>query len=115
MSQSASPLSNPLPAGQRAAGQGFVSPVYPLEWFYSRSDKQVPEFEYISDKDLPEPYKTLLAHQRDMTSTLKKFHNSDQIWVEALESQQEGSLYHRLVTLWIPDGSDDSSAVSSDL
>ncbi len=112
MSQSTSPLPNPPPAGQ-SAGHGFVSPVYPLEWFYNRSDKQIPEFEYISAEDLPEPYKKLLDHQRDMTSTLKKFHNSEQIWVQALEKYQEGNLYHRLVTLWIPDNDKSRSTHSS--
>lgn len=102
MSHSASPASHPASNGPGAASDP-VSPLFPLEWFYKLKNKPVPSFHFLSKSELPQPYRKLLAHDRDMTSTLKKFHEAESIRVEALETVSEGALYHRLVTLWVPD------------
>lgn len=102
MSHSASPASHPASSGP-GAGSVRVSPLFPLEWFYHLKNKPVPEFHFLSEPELPPPYRDLLAHDRDMTSTLKKYHQAENIRVEALETHSRGDLYHRLVILWIPD------------
>lgn len=104
MSHSASPASHPTSTGP-GSGSAPVSPFFPLEWFYNLKNKTIPGFHFLTEPELPHPYRKLLAHDRDMTSTLKKFHQAESIRVEALATHSEGDLYHRLVTLWVPDTS----------
>ncbi len=112
MSQSASKLSNSLPAGH-AAVTDSVDPVFPLRWFYNQAEKRLPAVEELDSEALPQPYRDLLFHDRDMTSTLKRFHRAERIWVQALARERQGDLYHRLVVLRItspsPSGSDSTS------
>ena len=50
------------------------APLQTLEAFYTRSRLKLPEFETLKGCELPEPYRSLLAHDGDMTPTLEKFH-----------------------------------------
>lgn len=102
MSQSASNLSNSLPAGLGTVTNS-VDPVFPLRWFYDQAEKPLPAVQELDSETLPQPYRDLLFHDRDMTSTLKRFHRAERIWVQALERERQGDLYHRLVVLRIPD------------
>ena len=47
---------------------------YPLDEFYAQAGLPLPAIEQIGGEDMPEPYRSLLVHQRDMTPTLEKFH-----------------------------------------
>ena len=47
---------------------------------------------------LPQPYQRLLAHQRDMTSTLESYHGVI-LRVDARKTRRHGTLYSREVTL----------------
>lgn len=111
MSQSASKLSNSLPAGHGAVTDS-VDPVFPLRWFYNQAEKPLPAVQELDSEALPQPYRDLLFHDRDMTSTLKRFHRADRIWVQALKRERQGDLYHRLVVLRIPDSAAASAAGS---
>ena len=53
---------------------------------------------------MPEPYRSLLVHERDMTPTLEKFHGSE-IHLKILKREQRGDFYSREVVLLL-DGSD---------
>ena len=57
--------------------------IFPLNEFYARAGKPLPAFEAIPGADLPEPYRKLLFHDRDMTPTLEDYHRSD-IHIEVL-------------------------------
>jgi chorismate-pyruvate lyase len=48
--------------------------VFPLSDFYRRNKHALPPLEEIESARIPQPYKSLLVHQHDMTSTLEKFH-----------------------------------------
>jgi flavin-dependent dehydrogenase/chorismate-pyruvate lyase len=48
------------------------------------------EFEAVSGAEIPEPARTLLVHQGDMTSRLQRFHESA-IGLRVLQSTREGS------------------------
>ena len=48
-----------------------TSIAYPLDEFYARSGLTLPPLDQIDGQALPEPYKSLLVHERDMTSTLE--------------------------------------------
>jgi chorismate-pyruvate lyase len=57
------------------------------------------EFEAVSRDEIPEPARTLLVHQGDMTSRLQRFHNST-IGLRVLQVRSGGNeLYSREVLL----------------
>jgi chorismate-pyruvate lyase len=71
--------------------------IYPLDRFLSMNGT-MPEAEEISAEEIPSPYRELLAHSKDMTPTLEKFHE-DTIHVCQLDSQQSAHDYWRMVLL----------------
>src|SRR6185436_14279022 len=48
--------------------------VFPLNDFYAQAGMTLPAIQAVAGGALPEPYKTLLVHNHDMTSTLESFH-----------------------------------------
>lgn len=89
------PPSSPAPARSRA---------YPLDEFYARSGLTLPPLDQIDGQAMPEPYKSLLVHERDMTSTLENFHGTG-IHLRLLGRQLRGDDYFREVALQL-DGSE---------
>jgi len=49
--------------------------LYPLNEFYDRLRLPLPAAVRVEDRDVPEPYKSLLVHPRDMTPTLAGFYH----------------------------------------
>ncbi len=63
-----------------------------------------PELRTLSAEELPRPYRELLAHRRDMTSTLEAFHGQG-IGLRVLEARrQEETLLRRVVLHGQEDG-----------
>ncbi len=58
----------------------------------------LPAIEAVAGEDVPEPYKTLLVHQADMTPTLEKFHG-DALHLRVLRRQRRDDFYFREVLL----------------
>ena len=77
---------------------------YPLDEFYARSGLTLPPLDQLDGEAVPEPYKALLVHERDMTSTLEMFHGSG-IHLRLVSRQQRGHDYFREVVLAL-DGSE---------
>ena len=76
-----------------------VSPLlYPLDDFYTRMGRELPAIQPIDGDVMPEPYKSLLVHQDDMTPTLQDFHR-DSIHVHALHAEEREGSYFREVLL----------------
>ncbi len=48
--------------------------LYPLNEFYDRLRLPLPAAVRVEDRDVPEPYKNLLVHARDMTPTLAEYY-----------------------------------------
>jgi chorismate-pyruvate lyase len=71
---------------------------FPLSEFYARTSLALPHIEVIAGDAVPEPYRALLVHDRDMTSTLERFHAGD-IYIHALSSERRESQYFREVVL----------------
>ena len=92
------PDRSPTPGGVTA-----LPYVYPLDEFYVRSGLPLPPIERIAGDQMPEPYRSLLVHEEDMTPTLEKFHGAD-IHLKILNREQRGDFYFREVTLQL-DGS----------
>ena len=53
-----------------------ASLMWPLNLFYAYYKRDMPEITPLFDWHMPEPYKRLLAHERNMTPTLEAFYNS---------------------------------------
>ncbi|MGD0812105.1 MAG: hypothetical protein ABSA83_00725 [Verrucomicrobiota bacterium] len=54
--------------------QPVDSDIYPLDEFYAERGAAAPVIERIEPDEVPEPYRSLLVHKADMTSTLERFH-----------------------------------------
>ncbi|MEM7394213.1 MAG: hypothetical protein AAF492_17890, partial [Verrucomicrobiota bacterium] len=48
--------------------------LYPLDVFYSRDGRRLPQITRIPIQEIPEPFNSLLVHRNDMTPTLARFH-----------------------------------------
>jgi chorismate-pyruvate lyase len=79
------------------------SATYPLDEFYAARHDIMPVIDCIPAAQIPEPYRSLLAHNRDMTSRLEAFHQS-KIHIRALARHSQGTEYFREVVLEL-DGS----------
>ena len=67
---------------------------HPLDEFYRLAKRRLPRIEPVDGAALPEPYRSLLMHERDMTSTLGQFHGDD-ISLEVLHRHNGGDAYYR--------------------
>jgi chorismate-pyruvate lyase len=72
--------------------------LHPLNDFYARAGLEVPGFELVAAQEVPEPFRSLLVHDADMTPTLESFHRA-RIRIEVLSRHQRGDLYFREVVL----------------
>ncbi|CAN5253342.1 hypothetical protein BH23VER1_BH23VER1_07830 [soil metagenome] len=58
------------------ADDPFVALFDPIGRFYTKSGIALPPVEQLEGAALPEPARSLLVHQRDMTSTLRNYHRA---------------------------------------
>lgn len=72
--------------------------VHPLDEFYAAAGQPLPPLNEVEGEAVPEPYRTLLVHQNDMTPTLEKFHGS-LVHLDVLGSRRTGDAYFREVIL----------------
>jgi len=56
------------------------------------------EPDLLAEKELPEPYKQLLAHDRHMTTSLEDYHGHP-VLLEVLEERTDGDQYRRKILL----------------
>jgi chorismate-pyruvate lyase len=85
-------------AAQSARRRPDRTPVYPLSEFYLEAEQPLPAIELIGADAVPEPYKSLLVHERDMTSTLEEFHGAG-VRLYPLRTFTRGDAYFREVVL----------------
>lgn len=71
---------------------------YPLDDFYAQARRPLPEIASISGAEMPQPCRTLLVHDADMTPTLERFYGA-QLHLRVLNSQQRNGAYYREVVL----------------
>jgi len=87
-------MNDPSPTSQA----GVTAIAHPLDEFYARSGLPLPPLEQIEGEEVPEPCKTLLVHDTDMTSTLETFHGRS-IHLHVLGRERRGTEYRREVVL----------------
>lgn len=76
---------------------------HPLDEFYAEAGLPLPPLNQIDGEAVPEPYRTLLVHQNDMTPTLEGFHRSP-VHLDVLGRRRKGDAYFREVILRLDDG-----------
>jgi chorismate-pyruvate lyase len=84
--------------------RAIFSDVYPMDEFYAQRQMSLPIYGRVEPEQMPEPYKSLLAHQNDMTPTLEKFYG-DKIHIRVLARHTFENEYFREVAL-VLNGSD---------
>ncbi len=82
---------------------GMKDNLDPLSELYQLIGREKADLTFLSADDMPEPEKSLLVHDDDMTGTLRRFFKDD-IVVEALRVESRHGQYFREVILWTRDG-----------
>jgi chorismate-pyruvate lyase len=72
--------------------------LHPLDEFYAAAGQPLPPLTEIEGESVPEPYRSLLVHQDDMTPTLEKIHRFG-IHLDVLGRRRRGDAYFREVIL----------------
>jgi chorismate-pyruvate lyase len=81
-----------------------VDLLYPLNEFYSQAGLSLPFATSINGRDMPEPYRSLLVHDRDMTPTLEAAYDR-KMNLRVLKYSLVGEVFSRQIVL-VPEGSD---------
>ncbi|MBN8248079.1 MAG: hypothetical protein J0L84_11610 [Verrucomicrobia bacterium] len=71
-----------------------IPAIQPLDEFFRRQGRPLPAWESVTPDTIPEPYRTLLVHERDMTRTLEQFHGAP-IHLRVLSRHREAGAYCR--------------------
>jgi chorismate-pyruvate lyase len=77
--------------------------LYPLTVFRKRDRRPLPVHEAIEPDAVPEPYRTLLVHNGDMTSRLEAHHGSP-LKLQVLHCSHTAGVYRREVLLCTVNG-----------
>jgi chorismate-pyruvate lyase len=77
--------------------------IYPLNEFYEQLGLPLPAVTLVNGRDIPEPYRSLLVHDQDMTPTLERAHDRS-IHLRVLRRTLAGNVLSRQVVL-VPEGS----------
>ena len=89
----------PAPAAARpGTGRAGRSPLHPLDIAYTRAGLEPPTATAIDPDAIPQPYRSLLVHQRDMTLTLEA-HFGGRVVLRPLTTFTIGAWYYRRVLL----------------
>jgi hypothetical protein len=82
---------------------------YPLDEIYEELGQPLPEASQVAPAEMPEPYRRLLVHNRDMTPTLEAAYSS-KLHLRVLRYAVSDHVVTRLVVLVLD--SDEKAAVS---
>ena len=72
--------------------------LYPLDFAYTQAGVTLPKVKAISHEEIPLPYRSLLAHESDMTLTLEQ-HFGGRVVLRTLSTFTSGPWYLRRVLL----------------
>ncbi|MFP6873952.1 MAG: hypothetical protein VCA55_10650 [Verrucomicrobiales bacterium] len=93
-----SSMSTRMPVMPEQTSGDLLSLLLPLHFFYAQTGEKLPLVKLVNGDKLPEPDRSLLVHESDMTSTLKRFHGSDLI-LNVLRSDSSDGYLIRMVIL----------------
>ena len=72
--------------------------LHPLTYFCRHGGDSLPRYHIIDGNEVPEPYRSLLVHDGDMTSRLESFHRGS-IRLDVLHREETADAYRREVLL----------------
>ncbi|MBL8290630.1 MAG: hypothetical protein JNN08_02270 [Bryobacterales bacterium] len=70
----------------------------PLSGIYAEMGLELPEMEFVTPEGVPEPYRSLLVHKRDMTPTLEKACGG-RLHLRVIRCAVNGGVMSRMVVL----------------
>lgn len=76
--------------------------LYPLSDFYEQSGMPLPRVEHIDGEAMPQPYRALLVHDRDMTPTIMSAHGQN-LRLRLIRRERHGDVYARQIALELED------------
>ncbi len=76
--------------------------LFPLSHFCEAGGHPLPECALIDGSEMPEPYRSLLVHNGDMTSRLEEFHGAP-MTLRVLQREADADAYRREVLLCAQD------------
>ena len=85
-------------AMRESASGHLLSLLLPLHYFYAQQEKDFPSVEFLDGDRIPDPQRSLLVHDSDMTSTLTRFHGS-RLRLKVLCSEHSDEYLIRMVAL----------------
>jgi chorismate-pyruvate lyase len=88
--------------GAKTVSQAADGLLYPLTDFYAELSMSPPPVRRIEQDQMPEPYRRLLVHERDMTPTLEAAHGG-KLHLRVLRYAERDGLVRRLVALVLDD------------
>jgi hypothetical protein len=86
------------PRATPSTRRAVPSPLHPLDLAYTRAGLEPPAATPIAPEQIPQPYRSLLVHQRDMTLTLEA-HFGGRVVLRPLSTFISGPWYYRRVLL----------------
>jgi chorismate-pyruvate lyase len=78
-------------------------PLYPLNEFYEQAGLPLPSVVRIEEREVPEPYKSLLVHNRDMTPTIADAYHCA-IQLRVLQHSLRDNVFSRQIILVLEGG-----------
>lgn len=78
--------------------------LYPLNEFYEQAGLALPSVNRINGREMPEPYRRLLVHDRDMTPTLEAAYDR-KMNLRVLKYALDDEVFSRQIVL-VPEGGD---------
>ncbi len=78
---------------------GNTEILFPLNRFYETEHLSLPKMALLKGAELPEPYRGMLDHGRDMTPTLEAFFR-ETVAISIIHSGRQGDSYTREVVLF---------------
>ena len=73
--------------------------LFPLNRFYLKEGLPLPRVTQLDPEQIPQPYRGMLDHDRDMTPTLEQFYR-ETIAISIIHSGRNGNAYTREVVLY---------------
>ena len=86
------------PESSIRSGSASQCGLCPLAFFCTWMGRALPEIEEVTSLDIPQPYRYLLVHTKDMTSTLERFYQA-RTQLQLLNSATNNGVYQREVLL----------------
>ena len=99
LQQEAPPPPPPISSETRSPSGSAANFLYPLSEFFACPPPQDVVRLEGQGKPMPEPYRSLLVHERDMTSTLERFHEETLVLRPVVRKREGDNLFRQVVLI----------------